>query len=598
MAMYCGSCGRNNPDGARFCGACGGQLAPPATGPAGGAAAGPAPAYQPPAGSPPPQSPGYGADAPVNQPPYDAGAWAPPVSPTYDAPPPPYQQPAAYGQQAPPAYQPPLSPPYDAPPYQQQPPGAYPYPQPSYQPPLLLQPQSAGRMVAGYRVSGLGIRFLAAFLDSVLVTIIYFVVGIAVGARTGGLGDHGFDLHGQSAVITIGLTLAASIAYYWLLEGLFGATLGKAMMGIQVRDDGGGRCSLGESLIRNALRLVDGIGGYLVGLVAALSSKNRQRLGDMAARTVVVVNPLSGGARAGLSIVWLVALAGGITGAVLVYNNASPLAGIKGPFKLLPADIRGASTGRLVAGNLAFLQSKGGPERATGPYRPGDTVYVKYDIAGYAVDDNGAPNLAIEMQGIDPYGMALHEPWGVQFHDAIEHGTPVNGSLYIQLPYLAPSGTYKIPVRIHDRLANTDLQFTPTFQVEAPAVAPANAVEIRGLELSASENGPSDPALVISPGATVYMRCSVFGLRVQNNAISGMMGLKVIGPTGELLLDKPDYFNMTNHVAYHPPVFWIPITGHLSTPTGMPPGHYIEQFSVIDYLSQQTAVQQIGFDIR
>jgi uncharacterized RDD family membrane protein YckC len=42
------------------------------------------------------------------------------------------------------------------------------------------------------------------------------------------------------------------------------------------------------ALVRSLLRVVDGLFGYLVGFVAVLASQKNQRLGDMAAHTLVV----------------------------------------------------------------------------------------------------------------------------------------------------------------------------------------------------------------------------------------------------------------------------------------------------------------------
>ena len=53
-----------------------------------------------------------------------------------------------------------------------------------------------------------------------------------------------------------------------------------------VREDTGGLPGTKAALIRTLLRVVDRILGYLVGLLFALSSEERQRLGDMAAHTL------------------------------------------------------------------------------------------------------------------------------------------------------------------------------------------------------------------------------------------------------------------------------------------------------------------------
>ena len=53
-------------------------------------------------------------------------------------------------------------------------------------------------------------------------------------------------------------------------------------------DEGGGHVGFGAAVVRNLLRLVDGLFFYLVGALFAFSSPRAQRLGDRAAHTVVV----------------------------------------------------------------------------------------------------------------------------------------------------------------------------------------------------------------------------------------------------------------------------------------------------------------------
>lgn len=586
--MYCGSCGNKNSDGARFCGTCGGKLdASPSPVPgAGGAAASVAPAYSP---APQQQAPAY-------------QAYQQPISPTYPPPQAPqaYQPPQAY--QAAPAYQPayeapPVSPNY--PPAQQQgyaTPQGYPAPQ-QYQQPVAYIADTRPA-IGGFPIAGLGARFTAALLDSFVVGILYYVVGLAVALRTGGNTANGFNLNGVSAIVTMGLVTGAFIAYYWLFEGIFGATIGKGMMGLSVRDDGGGKCSLSESLIRNAMRLIDGIGGYLVGFIVAKMSPLKQRLGDKTAGTVVVSVPASAGVRMTWALVWVVALVGGGYGFVkMAVGASSPLANIKGPFVVLKG-VPSEKTGNLIVGNLAFLQSKGGPERPAGPYKPGDSIYLKYSIAGYALDAQGAPNVQISMTALDPTNISMMDPVTFTYADVTEKNTAIPGSAFVDLPAFAPAGEYKLQIRIHDQLSGSDFSFTPSFNVVAPDVAPANGLEIRDVELSASQSGPWNAVLAISAGQTVYMRCNIFGAQVQNNRLNTAMGLKVLGPDGSVLLDKPGYINITNNLKYHPVNFWIPINGNLSTPGGMPAGQYTEVFTLTDNYTGQSTTKQVAFQIQ
>jgi uncharacterized RDD family membrane protein YckC len=47
-------------------------------------------------------------------------------------------------------------------------------------------------------------------------------------------------------------------------------------------------CGFGRAFIRNLLRFADGFYNFMVGLLVSALSENWQRVGDMAARTVVV----------------------------------------------------------------------------------------------------------------------------------------------------------------------------------------------------------------------------------------------------------------------------------------------------------------------
>ncbi len=74
-------------------------------------------------------------------------------------------------------------------------------------------------------------------------------------------------------------------------EGLWGATPGKWALGIRVLGTDLVPCGFGRALVRNVLKLVDGFFNYLVGILMVAYTPEWQRLGDLAARTVVVRHP-------------------------------------------------------------------------------------------------------------------------------------------------------------------------------------------------------------------------------------------------------------------------------------------------------------------
>ena len=80
-----------------------------------------------------------------------------------------------------------------------------------------------------------------------------------------------------------------SVAYAIVLEWRWrGQTIGKRLLGLRVMDVHGLRLQLPQIALRNLLRVVDMLPFfYLVGGVTAIFSRNAQRLGDMAANTIV-----------------------------------------------------------------------------------------------------------------------------------------------------------------------------------------------------------------------------------------------------------------------------------------------------------------------
>jgi len=83
--------------------------------------------------------------------------------------------------------------------------------------------------------------------------------------------------------------LALCLVYFVVMEAVAGKTLGKWILKTKVVNGRGETASWGQSIGRNALRIVDSLPFlYLVGFIAVVASKDKQRLGDMASRTYVV----------------------------------------------------------------------------------------------------------------------------------------------------------------------------------------------------------------------------------------------------------------------------------------------------------------------
>jgi uncharacterized RDD family membrane protein YckC len=83
------------------------------------------------------------------------------------------------------------------------------------------------------------------------------------------------------------LSLGASVAYFALGEWLGGATPGKLLLGMRVVAVDGRPCGVAAALLRGVLRFIDGLFFCLPALMS-MREPPHQRLGDRAARTLVV----------------------------------------------------------------------------------------------------------------------------------------------------------------------------------------------------------------------------------------------------------------------------------------------------------------------
>src|SRR5215207_6557784 len=124
-------------------------------------------------------------------------------------------------------------------------------------------------------------RVMAALVDLAIVVAGSLVILFAGDA----LSSDNSDVRGALSAVILGWALY----YYFALESGEGQTVGKKLMKLRVVRADGRPAEMREIAVRTVLRVVDGIGVYIVGLIAMLATgQRRQRLGDMAAGTIVV----------------------------------------------------------------------------------------------------------------------------------------------------------------------------------------------------------------------------------------------------------------------------------------------------------------------
>jgi uncharacterized RDD family membrane protein YckC len=166
----------------------------------------------------------------------------------------------------------------------------------------------AARTQGRYRFARLGDRFIAYVLDTAFLFGLFAIVDAWALMRWGSVEGNELRLTTASLLIAVTLNSTVLFLYGWLLEAAWGATLGKAMVGIRVVGTPQNR-PFSTCALRNALRIVDGLGFYLVGTVVAACSGARQRVGDIYARTAVIEESFRSVVRVAAIVLWVGSLA-------------------------------------------------------------------------------------------------------------------------------------------------------------------------------------------------------------------------------------------------------------------------------------------------
>jgi uncharacterized RDD family membrane protein YckC len=144
-------------------------------------------------------------------------------------------------------------------------------------------------VVLTFRAAGVGSRLLAKFIDLIIQLAAIFGAVFLAAIMAAALG-------GAASVITIVLSLFVILwGYPIVLETLWdGKTVGKRVFRIKALTTEGGPIGLRHATIRALIGTIDFFfptPGGLVALAFALGSKRSQRLGDLAAGTIVVRTP-------------------------------------------------------------------------------------------------------------------------------------------------------------------------------------------------------------------------------------------------------------------------------------------------------------------
>ncbi|MDX1386277.1 MAG: RDD family protein [bacterium] len=289
----------------------------------------------------------------------------------------------------------------------------------------------------------------------------------------------------------------AFLAYFTLCEFISGTTPGKVIFKRSVVLEHGRPPDGTASLLRNLFLPLD----YILGYPLMVLSKKKQRLGDMAADTLVVVH--STGARG----IWTSLGVLGILALVLWIGFKNPQSTIRkkygnhplkafqvfvptvptvqAPKKAKPkpgkkpgkkedekegAKLPATTSDKLKLAEFYFAT---GPEptqiRHDRKFRQGDLIFLFFKIEGAGINDEQKVSLSEDLKVEDPDGKnVLNKPQIVLINKNIE-GNETPEILFannIQLPKNAPKGKYRVMITVFDQIAGTQYSFEKKFELQ------------------------------------------------------------------------------------------------------------------------------------
>lgn len=135
-------------------------------------------------------------------------------------------------------------------------------------------------------LAGPASRGAAVFIDYLVIIAAFNIIQVLIAPLAAFFPDFGYGL-------LILLFFVIQQLYSITLEWFWGGrTLGKRLFGLRVIDDRGLRLRPGQVILRNLMRAIDGMPAfYLVGGICSFFNIRCQRLGDLAAGTVVIRTP-------------------------------------------------------------------------------------------------------------------------------------------------------------------------------------------------------------------------------------------------------------------------------------------------------------------
>ncbi len=270
-------------------------------------------------------------------------------------------------------------------------------------------------------------------------------------------------------------------------------------------------------------------------------------------------------------------------------------------FALLTSAAAAPAPAELAVVEAVLYQYDGGPPVPSGfEFRGGETVFLRFRIRGFARSADSRIHLVCVIDALDGRGLRLVETERREIQAELapqdKDWLPVVRHEFV-IPPLIDSGSYRVVIRVEDKLSGRGAKAEVPFLVRGPMVQPSDSLVARNFRFLRGEDGPRvDGAAIYSRGEMLWARFEITGYKIgEQNRIHVSYGLAVLGPTGKEVYAEPEAAVEQSRLFY--PHRYLPGILSLNLEKAQP-GDYTLVLRIRDLVGAQEYEERHAFQVR
>ncbi len=259
---------------------------------------------------------------------------------------------------------------------------------------------------------------------------------------------------------------------------------------------------------------------------------------------------------------------------------------------------------KLTIERIALHQFEDGPILSSNhEFVPGETIEFSCRLAGFHIekkDEKQYVKLSWQMRAVDATGVLLEKEASGLIEETVlpqdKNWIPKFLSSFI-VPSFAPTGVYKISVKVKDEFSGSEATGDLPFHVRGHDVEISETLLTRNVQFLQHETDQTPMRTAIyHPGETLWARFDIVGYKFgPDNLFEVNYGLAVLNGEGVQLFSQPGAASETNHSFY--PQRYVPGVLSLNLDPNVPKGSYTLVITVGDKIGGKTYESRQRFQV-